>query len=330
MNNTTHKPICPKCGYDQSGEIATWQSQCPLEGTCPECGLAFDWADVFDPSRVHLSWYVEHAAKKRGAIRRIPATLWYLAMPNYFWKRLSVQSPVYPKRLWAWVGIGVVMLYCFAAMLSIGLSAYRTHRWNQLANDAVTQGLIPPSAAAQYQTDMSQRSYWSDLVLEQMVMPWKEFMSGDDSASQVALVLAGMILLWAVILVVIPITRRRAKLRMAHVHRATTLSLLVVIIVFMLIIFTGAMTDILRLAGLAVSGSVGGSFGLARPRFVNAEMYARWIVTVLFIATLVWIQWFWIAAVVRGWRIRSFMLPMMGLVASLLAGFTVFMYLSEY
>ncbi len=42
-------PTCPKCGYDQSGEIATWESQCPLEGRCPECGFDFVWADVMDP-----------------------------------------------------------------------------------------------------------------------------------------------------------------------------------------------------------------------------------------------------------------------------------------
>ncbi len=330
MNHNAHQPICPKCGYDQSGEIATWESQCPVQGTCPECGLSFDWADVFDPSRVFLSWYFEHTSKKLAAARRIPSTLWNLVIPNRFWKKLSVQSPVYPKRLWAWVGIGVFALYCFASILSITLNAYITFRWNQLATDAVSQGLISSAAAAQYQTDMSKRSYWTDLGIDQVLMPWKLFVSGDDTASQVALVLAGMILLWTVVLVVIPITRRRAKLRMAHVHRAVTLSLLVVIIVFMLTILTGAITVFLRYAGLAVSGSWGNTFTTAQTRFVQADFYARWVVTVLFVATLIWIQWFWIAAVVRGWRIRSFMLPILGLVASLLAGYTVFMYLSEY
>ncbi len=325
-----HQPICPKCGYDQSGEAATWTDSCPIAGTCPECGLGFDWADVFEPSRVHLPWYVEHATKKRAAILRIPATLGNLTIPNRFWSKLSVASPVYPYRLWAWVAVGIVALYLFATTLSIALSAYSTLRWNQLANDAVTQGLVTQPAAAQYQTDMARLQFWFDLAIDHYLVPLREFFSGDDSASQIALILVAMILLWALILTAVPTTRRLAMLRLAHVHRAASLSLLVVIIVFMLIILTDAMAAILRSAGLAVSGSWGNTFTLARPRFVNAEMYARWIVTVLLIATLIWIQWFWITAIVKGWQIRSIMLPVLGLIASLLAGFTVFLYLSVY
>lgn len=329
MQDRDH-PICPKCGYDQSGEIATWESRCPVNGACPECGLEFAWADVFDPSRVFLPWYIEHTGRKRAAARRFPATLRNLVLPNRFWKKLGVQSPVFPKRLWAWVGIGVLASYIFVTMLSIGRSAYITFRWNQLATDAVTQGLIAPRAAAQYQTDMTRWSYWSDLVLDQLFVSWKLLVFGDDSASQVALIFAAMILLWAVILVVIPTTRRLARLRMAHVQRAIMLSLMVGIISFMLTVLTGAVNEILLYAGQSVSGSWGNTYTLAQTRFVQADYYVRWVVTVLFVATLIWIQWFWIAAILRGWQIRSIMLPILGLAASLLAGFTMFMYLSEY
>ena len=68
-------PICPKCGYDQSGEITTWVTQCPLEGTCPECGYALYWSDVVNPSRIRLPWFVEHAESKRGLLRRTIPTL---------------------------------------------------------------------------------------------------------------------------------------------------------------------------------------------------------------------------------------------------------------
>jgi hypothetical protein len=254
----------------------------------------------------------------------------HLILPNRFWKKLSVQSPVYPKRLWGWVGISVLALYLLAAMLSIGLNAYITFRYNQFATDALNQGLIQPSFAAQYKTDMSQLSYWSELVLDQALMPLKDFVSGNDSASQIALILAGMILLWTLVLSVIPVTRRRAKLRMAHVQRSITLSVLMVIIVFMLTVITGAINEVLRYAGHTVAGSWGNTYSLAQTRFVQSDYYARWVVTVLFVATLIWIQWFWIAAIRRGWQIRSFMLPILGLIASLLAGYVVFMYLSQY
>lgn len=41
-----HTPRCPRCGYDQSGEVQTWRSACPLHGRCPECGLEFRWRYV--------------------------------------------------------------------------------------------------------------------------------------------------------------------------------------------------------------------------------------------------------------------------------------------
>ena len=103
-----------------------------------------------------------------------------------------------------------------------------------------------------------------------------------------------------------------------------------VILVFMLTVLTGAVSNVLRYAGLTVSGAWGNAFNLTQARFAQADLYARWVVTVLFVATLIWIQWFWITAILRGWQIRSIMLPILGLAASLLAGFTMFMYLSEY
>lgn len=38
-------PACPACRYDLSGQVATWDAaeQCPLSGTCPECGESFEW-----------------------------------------------------------------------------------------------------------------------------------------------------------------------------------------------------------------------------------------------------------------------------------------------
>ena len=36
---------CPRCGYDLSGEIATWTEACPVRGLCTECGLEFAWGE---------------------------------------------------------------------------------------------------------------------------------------------------------------------------------------------------------------------------------------------------------------------------------------------
>ena len=47
----TPKTSCPRCGYDLAGVVESWNHaeslSCPLNGTCSECGLGFEWADVF-------------------------------------------------------------------------------------------------------------------------------------------------------------------------------------------------------------------------------------------------------------------------------------------
>ncbi|MFB3103994.1 MAG: hypothetical protein ACE1ZA_03615, partial [Pseudomonadales bacterium] len=50
---------CPRCGYDLRGAIGTWADQCPLHGTCAECGLQFVWAEVLHPEKFEPQWCVE-------------------------------------------------------------------------------------------------------------------------------------------------------------------------------------------------------------------------------------------------------------------------------
>jgi len=325
-----HQPICPKCGYDQSGEIFTWTSQCPLQGTCPECGLELLWADVFDPSRVHLSWYIEHTKQVNAGLRRIPSTLWKMLIPNRFWKRLTVQSPVYPHRLWAWIGAGMLALYMYRTVVSIALNAYSTFRWNQLADDAVAQNMISVLNAAKIKANMTREPYWIDLILDSGSHSIKQVLSGEDSATQFALIILAMVLIWTLIMTVVPATRRIAQLRMEHIYRATALSFAVVLVGFILVSTSETLAEIFNMAGMRVSGAWGNSFSASQTRFNNAEYYSRLAISIAFIAIIVWTQWFWIAAIVRGWRVRSFMLPVLGLITSLLAGFTALVYIEVY
>src|SRR5262245_20022741 len=53
-------PACPRCGYDLAGTLALWRDSCPLDGACPECGLAFRWSDVLVPLRLMPRWLLEH------------------------------------------------------------------------------------------------------------------------------------------------------------------------------------------------------------------------------------------------------------------------------
>jgi len=319
MSNDTHHPICPKCGYDQSGEIATWQSQCPIRGTCPECGLMFEWADVFDPGRVRLAWYTEHADHKRAMIRLTIPTLWMLLIPNRFWKRVSVERTVFPIRVWVWCFGMLLFAYVLSVFASVGVSSYQTYKWNTLSAT---------------NTDMSGFDFWYERFLEAFTNLITNSDGLTQNGMQFSMLGAGMIVTWAAILCGVPITRRIAKIRLSHVSRAIALSVTVVIMSFVLTLLIDCMSSILTTAGLALSqtkmGNVVVASSIRQVRFRQVEYYANLSVTILFAAMVIWVQWFWIAAIVVGWRIRSIVLQILGIIASLLAGYTVFMYILVY
>ncbi len=326
MSKHTHHPICPKCGYDQSGEIATWESSCPIEGICPECGLGFDWADVFDPGRVHLPWYTEHAEHTRGMIRRSPMTLWFLLLPHRFWKRVTVASPVYAARLWSYVAAVVVSMYLATTLLSIATKASSNYRWNQLYASFQAANPGNPMQGKRFTVDMGTMRYWWGVTGDSLLQPIRS----QDSATQIALLIGGMALLWAVVIAAVPTTRRIAQVRLAHVHRAAAWSCFVIACLFCIVSVTESIATGFSIAGRGLDPSWPGFFNVTQMRFTQAEAYSRYVITGVFLASLIWIQWFWLAATVRGWRIRSIVLPILGFMASLLAGYTAFMYISAY
>lgn len=54
---------CPRCGYDLRGAVQSWRDACPLDGRCTECGLGFNWADLF--TRPLHRWLFEHQWRRR-------------------------------------------------------------------------------------------------------------------------------------------------------------------------------------------------------------------------------------------------------------------------
>lgn len=55
--------LCPRCDYNLRGTISAWRDACPLEGRCTECGLRFEWADLF--TRPLHRWLFEHQWRRR-------------------------------------------------------------------------------------------------------------------------------------------------------------------------------------------------------------------------------------------------------------------------
>lgn len=67
-NGSSSPPArCPRCRYDLRSAVAGWLDQCPLEGRCSECGLAFAWQEVMDPAKLPHAWGVGLAQSVIGA-----------------------------------------------------------------------------------------------------------------------------------------------------------------------------------------------------------------------------------------------------------------------
>jgi hypothetical protein len=125
INHQNSAPRCPKCGYDQSGAIATWEAKCPLDGQCPECGYAFSWCRVFailEEWGSEVRWNVEHAHSLIGMIKRTPGTLAHLVFPSRYFRVMNHRRAVRPLSLLLWLPI--LMLLTHLAVSPIGYAAH--------------------------------------------------------------------------------------------------------------------------------------------------------------------------------------------------------------
>ncbi|MFO0856820.1 MAG: hypothetical protein U0640_05610 [Phycisphaerales bacterium] len=129
MESRTHQNpsvVCPRCGYDLRGQVDAWHpgyglpvnsgngdvreedvgAKCPVGGVCSECGLVFEWADLFAPVR-QLTGLFEVDEKKRA--RALFKTLWRMMLCWPLWNRLKMQHEIRRVR------IVVVVVSCVLA-----------------------------------------------------------------------------------------------------------------------------------------------------------------------------------------------------------------------
>lgn len=90
-------PICPRCGYDQSGIVATWAEACPLRGTCSECGLDFEWRLILRREILGPAWSIEHGL--RPSPRRVVAAMCRSARQERLWREFELAYQLRPRRL---------------------------------------------------------------------------------------------------------------------------------------------------------------------------------------------------------------------------------------
>ncbi len=247
-----YAPSCPRCGYDASGLVATWERNCPMQARCPECGGTSESSVLFDVERRGPAWSFEHGKRRmarrwlRTGVRTLaPGRLWPAGKR---WRGLRPEYPLAPGRLviLAVTWLAVLHLTCgvLLGLTELGLAAYGSPtlsnaRWWDVRSWSFWWGMARRAVwpyAAEIQVPISATSAYTNPVAE-------------FAAAALAPHLAMAVMVW--------VWLRRGREGMAgHAVRGAVMSLPVAILWTVLGsgAFAGAMLADTRLGEGAVSG----------------------------------------------------------------------------
>lgn len=255
---------CPRCGYDLRGSVETWREACPMWGQCTECGVALWWAEVLRPDKFEPPWCIEFARRRDGLLRAAASTFLRSWRPFRFWTNLTMAMPVRGRRLALYAALlALPMLAAYVGMQAA--AALRVHALMQqqlLVQQSQARKILGGTAAGQAAMPALNQPWWA-AVLEAVAQPLASRSAGtvrtmfgtqpyvapirlhgviNDQLGQgtwagglepVAFTLAmGVVALWIQMIlpltfVLLPVSRRRAKVRWRHLGRAWCYSLFI-------------------------------------------------------------------------------------------------------
>lgn len=211
----TRLPACPRCRYDQSGSIATWQDSCPVAGQCSECGLTFLWRDVLNEKFRALDGYFEHAP--RFSPIKLINTILAVHRPWQFWSKLQMHHRI------EWARLISLFLIATLFVLPICIAAWL------LAAVVVTQAVSAYTSGGVYAGPVIENTVWQALRMTR------------DSSLNDMFTAAGWAGLWAAAwclipftLALLPQTRRRCRFHASHVARVAVYSFALVPVLLMI------------------------------------------------------------------------------------------------
>jgi hypothetical protein len=149
-------PSCPRCGYDLSGEVATWTETCPLTGICPECGFRIDWGR--NMARHASGWWLFEldVASRRKAFTQ---TFLRALRPRSFWSSVRVEDAPNLRRLSLFLCLVVLLVHVMIAVPA-GLAAAKRiwgplipASWRAPAPPPTTTPTVPPPPTILYLTN---------------------------------------------------------------------------------------------------------------------------------------------------------------------------------
>ena len=146
MGTSEPEPICPVCGYDQSGVIASWAESCPLEGVCSECGSVLRWQEIHRPDLFASARFAEDPRSKKW--KGLARTGVRVAFPKRFWAEASRTQPLAVRRLIGSVITGVGLTTTPLLLLSaafVSLLLYLSYTMLPISNSVSVYRMITPN-----------------------------------------------------------------------------------------------------------------------------------------------------------------------------------------
>jgi hypothetical protein len=194
--------------------VASWQDSCPVEGVCSECGLRFRWGEALNPAMTTPRWSFEHG-RARLAPRLVSTAVRALAARS-FWNRIRLEHEIRVYRLVIVaraLGCVVHLAYGAAHAWSVHLTASNLGLWWQARGVAAEPSWRPALRAAlwPYQACWVGRG-WGATAVPPPVRPGEWLVLGAFLSAPLVLLL-------------LPQSFRRARIRRLHVVRGGVYSL---------------------------------------------------------------------------------------------------------
>ena len=218
-----------------------------------------------------------------------------LLFPNRYWNRVTMETSRSIKSYLQWLALWMLMLHALSTIALIGAN-YGYHYQNN-ASLNLSMSRLTPGQQRQYEymlTDLTTAEYWVPIVGESFFFPIIQRANFTQDFAMAFAYLGtgclGISIMWFILFSAFPVTRKRTKLRMIHVTRA----MIVAGFLPMLGIQIGRLFEAIVFAGYYWS-----------PISQFADVGVPIAASALILMTVIWLQWFWIAATRIGWQVKA-------------------------
>jgi hypothetical protein len=249
---------CPRCGFALDGSRDASRARGETEGICTECGLSVEWRQLEDASG-DPAWFVESRLKPLGLARRAIATLLRLAWPWGFWSQVSMRTPLSARGIAAFL----LVLACVAhGVAAVGRIERNAPRWGRTAPGTVdhivavvtplnryygtsimiSARLPDPPSSAWERTIRIAHGFVYSIDFTGLVPPRPGLHPFApqivDPVTTSRLASAALVpVLAPCMLLLLPISMRRARVRFRHIARAAIYSLALLVPLFALALY---------------------------------------------------------------------------------------------